>query len=71
MAAPSAPYEDGGRTAAPALGSESGDSPSSNDRQWDNEDHWAGPGIYFSKADTRLWVPKKVCPSKRTACCCV
>jgi uncharacterized membrane protein len=37
--------------------------PEENDRQWSNPDNWSGPGLvsfYFSKRDTRTWVPKKI-----------
>lgn len=32
-----------------------------NKNEWHNPDNWSGMGlfgIYFSKADTRIWVPK-------------
>lgn len=32
-----------------------------NKSEWENPDNWASPrwlGIYFSKRDTRIWVPK-------------
>ena len=32
-----------------------------NRAEWNNPDNWSGPGIlklYFSKKDTRVWVPK-------------
>lgn len=34
-----------------------------NESEWSNPDNWAGPSssvpmIYFSKRDSRLWVPK-------------
>lgn len=32
-----------------------------NEREWANPDNWAGPAgcrCYFSKRDSRLWVPK-------------
>ena len=34
-----------------------------NDAQWNNAQNWAGPklfAVYFSKADSRLWVPKRI-----------
>ena len=34
-----------------------------NNKEWANPENWSGPrwmGIYFSKRDTRLWVPKKI-----------
>ena len=33
-----------------------------NQAEWENEDNWSHPvfGVYFSKRDTRVWVPKKV-----------
>lgn len=34
-----------------------------NNKEWANPDNWSGPrwmGVYFSKRDTRLWVPKKI-----------
>ena len=37
-----------------------------NDAEWNNDDNWGGTGglanlasVYFSKKDTRTWVPKK------------
>lgn len=33
----------------------------SNQQEWENPTNWSGPrwmGIYFSKRDTRTWVPK-------------
>lgn len=30
-----------------------------NDASWRNERHW-NYGLYFSKDDSRLWVPKQV-----------
>ena len=32
-----------------------------NQAEWQNPENWSGSvlGIYFSKADTRIWVPKK------------
>jgi uncharacterized membrane protein len=32
-----------------------------NQAEWSNEANWSHPkfGIYFSKRDSRLWVPKK------------
>ena len=31
-----------------------------NEREWANADNWSGGffGVYFSKRDTRVWVPK-------------
>lgn len=33
-----------------------------NQAEWASEDNWSHPkfGIYFSKRDTRVWVPKKL-----------
>ena len=34
-----------------------------NDQQWHDAANWSGPAwmaLYFSKQDTRLWVPKRV-----------
>ena len=34
-----------------------------NDREWANADNWSGPrwmSLYFSKRDTRLFVPKRM-----------
>jgi uncharacterized membrane protein len=34
-----------------------------NQAEWENPDNWGGPdwmAIYFSKRDTRTWVPKKL-----------
>ena len=34
-----------------------------NKSEWENPQNWAGPtwpSIYFSKTDTRTWVPKRV-----------
>ena len=33
-----------------------------NRTEWENPANWSGPrsyGVYFSKRDTRIWVPKK------------
>ena len=32
-----------------------------NQAEWSNEDNWSHSkfGVYFSKRDTRVWVPKK------------
>ncbi|MFM1902144.1 MAG: hypothetical protein RLZZ440_44 [Planctomycetota bacterium] len=30
-----------------------------NDAEWRNPDNWSG-GFYFSKRDTRTWVPKRI-----------
>lgn len=33
-----------------------------NDAEWQNPDNWSGPdfpAVYFSKKDSRIWVPKK------------
>ena len=35
----------------------------SNDAEWRNPENWTGPGwasFYFSKRDTRTWVPKSI-----------
>ncbi|HTG43990.1 MAG TPA: DUF5808 domain-containing protein [Verrucomicrobiae bacterium] len=34
-----------------------------NEREWADEDNWSGPkwlSLYFSKKDSRLWVPKQI-----------
>lgn len=34
-----------------------------NEAEWKNRDNWSGPGFvafYFSKKDTRTWVPKSI-----------
>ena len=33
-----------------------------NEQEWRNPENWSGSlaGFYFSKKDTRTWVPKKV-----------
>ncbi len=33
-----------------------------NDAEWRNSENWSGSilGIYFSKRDTRIWVPKSI-----------
>ncbi len=33
-----------------------------NDAEWRNPDNWSDRiiGIYFSKRDTRIWVPKRI-----------
>jgi uncharacterized membrane protein len=31
-----------------------------NEKEWGNPDNWAGPGFYFSKRDSRVWVPKSI-----------
>lgn len=34
-----------------------------NQAEWSNPDNWSGPrlvSIYFSKKDTRTWVPKQI-----------
>jgi len=34
-----------------------------NEAEWRNPDNWSGPrliSIYFSKRDTRTWVPKQM-----------
>lgn len=34
-----------------------------NQAEWRNPDNWSGPGcanFYFSKKDTRTWVPKSI-----------
>lgn len=30
-----------------------------NESEWSNPDNWSG-GLYFSKKDSRVWVPKQV-----------
>lgn len=30
-----------------------------NDAEWNNPDNWSG-GFYFSKKDSRTWVPKSI-----------
>ena len=32
------------------------------DREWENPENWSHPvfGLYFSKRDSRVWVPKRV-----------
>lgn len=32
-----------------------------NQTEWENEDNWSGGflSLYFSKRDTRIWVPKR------------
>ncbi len=30
-----------------------------NESEWNNPDNWSG-GLYFSKKDTRIWVPKQI-----------
>ncbi len=33
-----------------------------NQHEWENPDNWSGPdwmAVYFSKKDSRCWVPKK------------
>jgi len=40
-----------------------GDQEDINQREWDDEQNWTGPdwlAIYFSKRDSRSWVPKKI-----------
>ncbi len=31
-----------------------------NRKEWENPDNWSGPGFYFSKKDSRVWVPKSI-----------
>jgi len=34
-----------------------------NQAEWENADNWSGPAwlsVYFSKRDSRVWVPKQV-----------
>ena len=34
-----------------------------NQEEWQNHDNWSGPkwlSVYFSKKDSRTWVPKQV-----------
>ena len=34
-----------------------------NKLEWENQQNWSGPswlGVYFSKNDTRTWVPKRI-----------
>lgn len=34
-----------------------------NQAEWENPDNWSGPkwiAFYFSKRDTRTWVPKRI-----------
>ncbi len=31
-----------------------------NEKEWGNPDNWSGPGFYFSKKDSRVWVPKSI-----------
>ena len=34
-----------------------------NQAEWENPDNWTGPmwlSVYFSKRDSRVWVPKQV-----------
>lgn len=34
-----------------------------NQTEWNNPDNWSGPGwvsFYFSKRDSRTWVPKSI-----------
>ena len=34
-----------------------------NEAEWENPENWSGPGwvsFYFSKKDTRTWVPKSI-----------
>jgi len=32
----------------------------SNRKEWEDSDNWSGPGFYFSKKDSRVWVPKSI-----------
>jgi len=37
-----------------------------NKAEWENPENWGGPRlmkIYFSKKDSRIWVPRKGAPS--------
>ena len=39
------------------------DQRSINESEWSNPDNWGGPrwiSVYFSKKDSRTWVPKQV-----------
>jgi uncharacterized membrane protein len=39
------------------------DQKETNQAEWSNPDNWSGPkwlSIYFSKNDTRTWVPKQI-----------
>jgi uncharacterized membrane protein len=34
-----------------------------NQAEWENPDNWSGPAwlsVYFSKRDSRIWVPKQM-----------
>jgi uncharacterized membrane protein len=34
-----------------------------NEAEWTNPDNWTGPrwlSVYFSKGDSRVWVPKRI-----------
>ncbi len=34
-----------------------------NKSEWEKDENWGGPrwgAVYFSKKDTRIWVPKKI-----------
>lgn len=34
-----------------------------NEQSWANDEHWSGHSaiaIYFSKVDSRIWVPKRI-----------
>ena len=33
-----------------------------NQKEWESKDNWSGGifGLYFSKKDTRIWVPKSI-----------
>ena len=31
-----------------------------NKNEWRNPDNWSGAGFYFSKKDSRVWVPKSI-----------
>jgi uncharacterized membrane protein len=39
-----------------------------NRAEWENADNWSSsfPGVYFSKKDQRVWVPKQVPSFGRT-----
>ena len=39
------------------------DQKATNQAEWENPDNWSGPrwiSVYFSKKDTRTWVPKQI-----------
>ncbi|MBN2582988.1 MAG: hypothetical protein JXL80_07965 [Planctomycetes bacterium] len=46
----------------PQIG-ENSDQQEINRREWANPDNWSGPAwlsVYFSKRDSRVWVPKRI-----------